>query len=55
MFQEGSFTTFSVASVSQGHQGQGEVSHAMVLDIFDVDNDILVFKNTYDDPENGLD
>ena len=25
----------------------------MVLDEFDKDNDILIFKNTYDDPENG--
>ena len=45
--------TLSVASVLFGHQGQGEVSHAMVLDTFDEDNDTLIFKNTYDDPENG--
>ena len=25
----------------------------MVLDAFDKDNDKLIFKNTYDDPENG--
>ena len=25
----------------------------MVLDIYDKDNDMLIFKNTYDDPENG--
>ena len=43
----------SVGSVQNGHQGQGEASHAMVLDRFDKDNDMLVFKNTYDDPENG--
>ena len=25
----------------------------MVLDTFDQDNDMLIFKNTYDDPVNG--
>ena len=25
----------------------------MVLDKFDKENDLLIFKNTYDDPENG--
>ena len=25
----------------------------MVLDTFDADNDLFIFKNTYDDPENG--
>lgn len=25
----------------------------MVLDTYDKDNDVLIFKNTYDDPENG--
>ena len=25
----------------------------MVLDTYDKDNDMLIFKNTYDDPENG--
>ena len=25
----------------------------MVLDTFDKDNDMLIFKNTYDDPVNG--
>ena len=25
----------------------------MVLDTFDKENDMLIFKNTYDDPENG--
>ena len=44
---------FLVASVLHGHQGQVEVAHAMVLDIYDKDNDMLIFKNTYDDPENG--
>ena len=43
-----------VASVSHGHQEQAEVAHAMVLDIYDKDNDMLIFKNTYDDPESGL-
>ena len=44
--------TLSVGSVLFGHQGQAEVSHAVVLDKFDEDNDTLIFKNTYDDPEN---
>ena len=48
-----SVIVFSVASVLHGHQGQGEVSHAMVLDTYDQENDILIFKNTYDDPESG--
>ena len=26
----------------------------MVLDTYDEDRDILIFKNTYDDPESGL-
>ena len=43
----------SVASILQGHQGQPEISHAMVLDNFDKDNDMLIFKNTFDDPESG--
>ena len=43
----------SVASVLHGHKGQSEVSHAMVLDYFDEENDMLIFKNTYDDPQNG--
>ena len=25
----------------------------MVLDYFDAQNDMLIFKNTYDDPQNG--
>ena len=46
-------TTLSVASVLFGHQGQAEVTHAMVLDTFDEENNMLIFKNTYDDPVNG--
>ena len=42
-----------MASVCHGHQGQEAVSHAMVLDTYDEENDMLIFKNTYDDPENG--
>lgn len=38
----------SVASVLHGHNGQDEVSHAMVLDTFDKENDKLIFKNTHD-------
>ena len=48
MFENLSVTLHSVASVVHGHQGQAEVSHAMVLDIFDADNDMWIFKNTYD-------
>ena len=33
----------SVASILQAHQGQPEISHAMVLDNFDKGNDMLVF------------
>ena len=40
--------SLSVAGVLHGHDGQDEVSHAMVLDIFDKENDKLIFKNTYD-------
>ena len=44
----------SVASILQGHQGtQPRDSHAMVLDKFDNESDKLVFKITYNDPENG--
>ena len=39
---------YSVSSVLHGDQCQGEVSHAMVLDIFDPENNTLIFKNTYD-------
>ena len=42
-----------VGAVLQGHQGQDQVAHAMVLDTYDPDRDVLVFKNTYDDPANG--
>ena len=38
----------SVAGVLHGHDGQDQVSHAMVLDTFDKENDKLIFKNTYD-------
>ena len=38
----------SVASVLQDPQFQPDVSHAMVLDTFDKENDKLIFKNTYD-------
>ena len=38
----------SVASVLHGHDGNAAVAHAMVLDIFDADNDTWIFKNTYD-------
>ena len=41
-----------VASVAFGHTGQ-EVDHAMVLDTYDKTRDVLVFKNTYNDPTNG--
>ena len=41
---------FLVASVLFGHQGDAKVAHAMVLDamVIDADNDMLIFKNTYD-------
>ena len=42
-----------VASVQNAHQGEADVCHAMVLDTFDKENDVLIFKNTYDDPEGG--
>ena len=38
----------SVASVTI--DGPGQVSeHAMVLDTYDMEKDVLIFKNTYDD------
>ena len=43
-----------VASVAHGHQGQDAISHAMVLDTYEPDEDMFIFKNTYDDPSNGL-
>ena len=46
-------TLFSVASVAQGHPGQQAVSHAMVLDTYDPVQDLLIFKNTYDDESGG--
>ena len=42
--------SFSVASVESGHNGQ---EHAMVLDNFDRNRNVFVFKNTYDDPSYG--
>ena len=42
----------SVASVLNGHLGH-QFSHAMVLDTYDRARDVLIFKNTYDDPQNG--
>ena len=44
----------SVASVLHGHQGQAPRPHAMVLDKFYDEHDMLIFKNTYSDQENGL-
>ena len=44
---------FSVASVSHGHPGAESISHAMVLDTYDKDQDSFIFKNTYDDPTAG--
>ena len=35
----------SVASVAHGH---GQISHAMVLDTFDQENNTFIFKNTFD-------
>ena len=40
----------TVASVAQG---QDAISHAMVLDTYNRNQDLLIFKNTYDDPSNG--
>ena len=33
--------------------GPPPISHAMVLDTYDKDQDLLIFKNTYDDPTGG--
>ena len=41
-----------VASVAFGNPGN-EVDHAMVLDTYDSNRDVLIFKNTYDNPESG--
>ena len=38
--------TFSVASVNFGGQ---QIEHAMVLDTYDVEREVLIFKNTFDD------
>ena len=43
----------SVASVAQGHPGKKSISHAMVLDTYDKDRDLLIFKNTFDGPTAG--
>ena len=43
----------SVASVQDAHLGDADVCHAMVLDTYDADSDMLTFKNTYNDPESG--
>ena len=42
--------TVSVASV--GHP-DNNIHHAMVLDTYDQRRDVLIFKNTYNDPDNG--
>ena len=34
--------------MAQGHQGQSTISHAMVLDLYDEDQDLLIFKNTFE-------
>ena len=44
---------YLVASVNFGDPGQSPVEHAMVLDTFDTTREVFIFKNTYDDPENG--
>ena len=41
-----------MASVAVGHPGQ-QVDHAMVLDSYDANRDVLIFKNTIDDPNSG--
>ena len=35
--------------IAHGRQGNQADSHTMVLDTYDRDNDLLIFKNTYDD------
>ena len=42
-----------VASVADGHQGQQAIHHAMVLDTYDQEKDMFIFKNTYNDPTTG--
>ena len=42
-----------VASITLDYSGQA-AEHAMVLDYYDIDRDMLIFKNTYDDPQSGL-
>ena len=45
--------SLSIASFSCGHQGCDQAPHAMVLDTYDRNHDLLIFKNTFDDPVNG--
>ena len=40
----------SVGTVTHGND---KFSHAMVLDTYDQNEDLLIFKNTYNDPANG--
>ena len=46
-------TLSSVASFDEGYPGQQAVSHTMVLDTINLDQDLLIFKNTYDDESGG--
>ena len=48
LFRSFTLNLLLVASVTFGHEGNAEVSHAMVLDTFDPKSDMLIFKNTYD-------
>ena len=43
----------SITKFSVGLVGQGYLRHAMVLDQYRYHQDLLVFKNTYDDPAGG--
>ena len=51
--QHHSFITKVITLVAAVGTDQGEISHAMVLDNFDSDRDLLIFKNTYDSAETG--
>ena len=51
--QNHSFITRVMTLVAAVGTDQVEVSHAMVLDSFDSDRDLLIFKNTYDSAETG--
>ena len=44
---------FLVASITFGRPGLQE-QHVMVLDRYDIERDVLIFKNTYDNPDSGL-